>query len=221
MHKKRVIKAPQERRQELIDAARQLFVQRGYEETSVSDIVKKIGVTQGTFYWHFPSKQEILAAIMREMAELITAVMRKTAERQELAAIEKLRQMENESMALMTEHSTLLQALWIRANAPFREQLIKETNPQFLLIIVSIIRQGVAEGVFHVSNPEAAAVFVLAVVDKFFDEVAREWSIQKLTGAEPASLNPNSGLLPATVALASLREARWEFLLGGLGARGS
>ncbi|EGO64125.1 TetR/AcrR family transcriptional regulator [Acetonema longum] len=59
----RVTKDPQERTNELIDAAEELFLTNGYDKTSVSDIVKKIGVAQGTFYYYFQTKEEILDAI--------------------------------------------------------------------------------------------------------------------------------------------------------------
>jgi hypothetical protein len=45
----RIVKAPDERRSELIATAQQLFYTKGYERTSVSDIVKAVGVAQGTF----------------------------------------------------------------------------------------------------------------------------------------------------------------------------
>jgi AcrR family transcriptional regulator len=40
----RIVKDPEERRMELIDTAESLFSQKGYDDTAVSDIVKKINV---------------------------------------------------------------------------------------------------------------------------------------------------------------------------------
>ena len=45
----RITKDPQVRMTEILDAAEELFYVRGYHETAVSDIVKSIGVAQGTF----------------------------------------------------------------------------------------------------------------------------------------------------------------------------
>ena len=47
----RITKNPEERRKELIDIAERLFIKKGYEQTAVSDIVKKAKVAQGTFYY--------------------------------------------------------------------------------------------------------------------------------------------------------------------------
>ena len=63
----RNVKAPDERRSELIATAQQLFYTKGYERTSVSDIVKAVGVAQGTFYYYFGSKQAILEALVAEL----------------------------------------------------------------------------------------------------------------------------------------------------------
>ena len=63
----RIVKAPDERRSELIATAQQLFYTTGYERTSVNDIVKAVGVAQGTFYYYFDSKQAILEALVAEL----------------------------------------------------------------------------------------------------------------------------------------------------------
>ncbi len=47
----RISKDPEERKNEIVDAAEELFVTKGYEKTSISDIVKKVGVAQGLFYY--------------------------------------------------------------------------------------------------------------------------------------------------------------------------
>lgn len=65
----RVSKAPEERRAELVQAARTLFDQNGVDKTRVSDIVKKVGVAQGVFYYYFSSKEEIVDIVLRLVAE--------------------------------------------------------------------------------------------------------------------------------------------------------
>jgi len=45
---------------------RATFLEKGYEQTTVSDIVREIEVAQGTFYYYFSSKEEILEAIIEK-----------------------------------------------------------------------------------------------------------------------------------------------------------
>ncbi len=54
----------QELRQQIVEAANQLFYQRGYNQTSFSDIAEVAGVPRGNFYYYFRSKDEILEAVV-------------------------------------------------------------------------------------------------------------------------------------------------------------
>jgi AcrR family transcriptional regulator len=56
---KRNVKLPKERKQELIEAALKLFCAKGYENTSIRDILNEVGGKVGMFYHYFKSKEEI------------------------------------------------------------------------------------------------------------------------------------------------------------------
>jgi len=60
----RITKDPEIRRQEIIDTAMQLFTEKGYEQTSMLDITKKLNVSQGLCYRYFKSKEEIYQAAL-------------------------------------------------------------------------------------------------------------------------------------------------------------
>lgn len=72
MKKKRVSKAPEMRKAEIITAARELFDLEGIEKTRISDIVSKVGVAKGVFYYYFRSKDEIVETILEEIANEMT-----------------------------------------------------------------------------------------------------------------------------------------------------
>lgn len=75
MAKTRVSKAPEERRAELIAAARYLFDKDGVDATRVSDIVERVGVAKGVFYYYFRSKDQIVKVVAEEViAELKTNI---------------------------------------------------------------------------------------------------------------------------------------------------
>ena len=63
----RVVKEAAERRNEILDAAEELFVTRGYDKTSTGDILDKVGIARGTLYYHFKSKEEILNAMIERI----------------------------------------------------------------------------------------------------------------------------------------------------------
>lgn len=51
-------------RDHIIDAADQLFYQKGYEHTSFADIADAVNISRGNFYYHFKTKDEILDAVI-------------------------------------------------------------------------------------------------------------------------------------------------------------
>ena len=63
--------APDERRAQLLEAARSVFVERGYYRTSVSDIVSAAGVARGTFYNYFDSKRAVFQASLDAVMEQV------------------------------------------------------------------------------------------------------------------------------------------------------
>jgi AcrR family transcriptional regulator len=54
--------APTDTRQRILDVALELFIEKGYDKTSLREIADQLGVTKAALYYHFPSKQDILMA---------------------------------------------------------------------------------------------------------------------------------------------------------------
>ncbi len=65
----RVTKKPEVRKQELIDIAQKLFIAKGYEATSVRDILHEVDGAPGMFYHHFSSKEEIYKVAMAQYVD--------------------------------------------------------------------------------------------------------------------------------------------------------
>lgn len=55
------------RKKNILDAAIQLFAEKGYNGTATSEIVKKAGVAQGTLFYHFHNKEEMLLTILENI----------------------------------------------------------------------------------------------------------------------------------------------------------
>ena len=72
-----------ERELEILNAAREVFSERGFEKTSIDDIAERVGIGKGTVYLHFASKEEILVAIMQRANEQLVVRCRRLADAQE------------------------------------------------------------------------------------------------------------------------------------------
>jgi len=62
-------------RREIVAAANRLFYQRGYNQTSFSDIAQAAGIPRGNFYYYFKSKDDILGAVIDARIEGIRAML--------------------------------------------------------------------------------------------------------------------------------------------------
>ena len=55
-----------ETRHTVIAAAAEIFEERGYGNTSLSDVIERANVTKGAFYYHFATKEDLAAAIIEQ-----------------------------------------------------------------------------------------------------------------------------------------------------------
>ena len=55
----------EERKNEILDAALEVFSEYGLQEASVDDVVERAGLSKGTLYWYFKSKDRLIGALMR------------------------------------------------------------------------------------------------------------------------------------------------------------
>ena len=63
------MKKGEKRKQELLKIAYDMFLSRGYENTSVDDIIAKAQIAKGTYYYYFPSKEKMLEDVIEMMIE--------------------------------------------------------------------------------------------------------------------------------------------------------
>lgn len=86
-----VKKAPETWRKEILEAAKTLFLTKGYQETSVADIMKLAGGAKGLFYSFFPSKEELMC-VLGEQLFLENNPFLAVQGREDLTALEKVRE---------------------------------------------------------------------------------------------------------------------------------
>lgn len=165
LHISRVTKDPQVRQAELMDTALELFLSLGYQKTTVQDIVKKIQVAQGTFYYYFASKEAILEAIFaRYVTEMIQEVQLSHSET--AAALEKLQLFINLFYKLCySNESGLIAKLLYKENQGLLinklwRQMHIITNP----LLVRLLIDCNAAGVTNVIHPEETLSFFAGIM---------------------------------------------------------
>ena len=172
---KRVTKAPGERRSELIDTARELFLTKGYEHTSVSDIVKTIGVAQGTFYYYFDSKEDVLEAITVNMVEELGVSVLAIAEDHSLSPIEKWKRAivasSDYKIGRRKEMLELMRASKSLNNYQLRERYRQLSREKISQLFVGILNEGIEAGTFHTDYPEESAKIAIVIGKSISDDL--------------------------------------------------
>jgi AcrR family transcriptional regulator len=157
----RITKSPEERRNELIDIAEQFFIKKGYEKTAVSDIVKKAKVAQGTFYYYFKTKEEILDSIIDRYIKLTVEGYEKIANEKGPDAVEKLVNIFQFSYSFRKNKTSLMQYLHEDKNAHLHLKFERKMPVKTAKALSKIIRQGVEEKYFDTKfSEEAAKAFI-------------------------------------------------------------
>lgn len=158
-----------ERRAQFIATAQKLFYTKGYENTSINDIIKAVGVSKGAFYHHFESKTAVLEAIVTQMVSQIVTNLQEIIADETLSAIpkwQKVVQLSNswkiERKAEVMEANRLLQ---MDENILLRHKTRSETLKVIANELTKIIEQGVDEGVFEVAHFPDTAVILMAIID--------------------------------------------------------
>ena len=175
----RTVKAPEARRAEILQVASALFHERGYAATSVDEIVGRVGVAKGTFYYHFRSKEDVLAALARRMADEMAQRSRAVAQDPSLGAIEKLRLIFAGQRRVGGAGPEVMEGLHRPENRELHERSNVETVRAFGPIFAGVIEEGRRAGVFDVEDPLSTAQFILAGQLFLFGEGVFDWTPQE------------------------------------------
>jgi AcrR family transcriptional regulator len=173
----RVVKHPDDRRGELLDCAQALFFERGYEGTTIADIIAKAGVSKGGFYHHYASKEELLEALAARLAQAAVVRVQDILDDDGLDALTRLNAFLARSRQMKLEDAPKLRAAFDVLFRPENIVLYHRVNAAsiavMLPVLTRIIAQGKAEGSFDVPDAEAAAETVLQIGASTHGAVAR------------------------------------------------
>lgn len=184
------------RKNELIKIAYQLFITKGYENTSVDEIIAKAKIAKGTYYYHFESKEQMLEEVVNMMID---------------KGVEKAKQVVNSNLKM--EEKLVYTILALRV-AP-EEQLVEDaihTKENLILhkkindriideavpILSSLVRKAKEEGIFTCDdNIEERVKMTLILSSEMFDhnEINEAKisvfidTLEKIYGAKTGSLS--------------------------------
>jgi len=169
----------------ITDTAVKMFIKKGYEKTSLNDIIAKLGIAKGTFYHYFPSKEEMLNYLINQMSEDMLPEVEKIVAKSELDALTKLnkvvRVIKRYKITKRKLVKLLAKEMYREENLVLRHKITEHTMGHYVPAFAQIIKQGKKEGVFHLSDPEETAELFMRLSISLGDAIAPIMLNQKLS----------------------------------------
>lgn len=168
----RITKDPAVRRQELVLAACGLFKEKGFEQVTVSDIVKKVGVAQGTFYYYFETKYDMLDAVLDHYLEESLKVVEDIAADARLNALEKLQAIIGFTLRVDESEKNFIEFIHSDENLVAHQKYMLKSFEKFIPPITNIVQEGVRAGLFDVRYPRESVELMVYMYGYLHESLA-------------------------------------------------
>ncbi len=153
----------EQRKNQIIAAATKVFTQLGFQNARMDDIVEESGLSKGTLYWYFKSKDDIILNILgnlfdQELSEL------KNLSQIEGSAKKRLLRFSEQTFSTFKDMKHLMPIILDFYALSLRRDQVQEVFKgylrSYLEILVPIIQQGIDQGEFRPVDPKEAAIAI-------------------------------------------------------------
>ena len=167
-------KHPEQTVTHILDTAAALFFQKGYDKTTLQDIINATKLSKGAIYHHFASKEAILIAVVDRIGDFNSAVLAEIRDKKGPTGAEKLRELFRTSMKLSFQGKILHMLPFLIENPKFMalqmQSILGEAAPDYVL---PILREGIADGSIRADHPEQLSEVLLILSDLWLHPILR------------------------------------------------
>ena len=167
-------KHPEQTIQLILDTASTLFLQKGYDKTTLQDIIDATRLSKGAIYHHFASKEAILIAVVDRMGDFNSAVLAEILDKKGPTGAEKLRELFRTSIELSFQGKILHILPFLIENPKFMalqmQSILGEAAPDYIL---PILKEGIADDSIHTDHPEELSEVLLLLSDLWLHPILR------------------------------------------------
>jgi AcrR family transcriptional regulator len=203
------IERSEARKSEILNIAERLFMERGYEQTTINDILSVSGgIAKGSLYYHYKSKEDVLDGVLCRMTEQITAAAKAVADDPAMTAHEKLLRVFSAVSVSGTPNERMIRELHSPANALMHQKSIAQTIRAIAPIMAGVVEQGIREGVYRTRYPLETVEILLVAGQFIFDEGVFQWTPDEMAARMTAFIRIAETVLGA-------EEGSFKFLAGG------
>lgn len=191
-------KSTEERRGEIVEAARKLFLSKGYEATSTVDIMKTVGIAKGTLYYHFSSKEEILDALLIEMTDNMAKAAAPFGEDPKLSIPDRIIGVIKAINIEGSRDERMIETIHLPQNALFHQKAHTLTIEKISPIMLKIVNDGIKQKFFSTKHPGSAVHMALSYSLTDMEDAAADpaelatgfiYNLERMLGSKEGSLN--------------------------------
>ena len=153
-------KYPEATVEKILEAAQRLFLEKGYENTTIQDIVDELGgLTKGAVYHHFKSKEDIICALSDKLfAE--NNPFAAVKQRKDLNALQKMREAVKLNQQNTQEKQLNIEALPLLKNPRILVEMIQSNHQQLTPLWRDLLEEGIADGSIQTEYPKEMAELI-------------------------------------------------------------
>lgn len=170
----RITKEAEERRNEILDAAGELFMLNGYDKTSTNAILDKVGIARGTLYYHFKSKEEIMDAWIERSMQVIVGAAQSIAEDKSIPVMERFSRMMQAIKMEDGEDQKVMEGMHKPQNALLHQKINQAVIKSITPVFTSVVLDGISEGLFQTEFPYECMEMAITYANVAFDNDAIE-----------------------------------------------
>ncbi len=172
----RIQKDTEERRQELLQTAKRLFIAKGYHATTIKDIVTELNIAHGLFYYYFNSKEHIFEALAEKSANTVVANIRSMIQ-SPMAPQEKIFNMFGPFIQIAKDEKSLFNLIPTVDSDLFHAKVYSCAVEQLIPLVAKIVEEGNASGDFHCTSPMESTQILLRGIFALLQTVPHEQKI--------------------------------------------
>ena len=150
-------KYPEVTEERILEAAQRLFLEKGYDRTTIQDIVNELGgLTKGAVYHHFKSKEEILDKVGDQLF-FQNNPFEAVKQRKDLNGLEKLREAVRLNQSDTSRTQLTIQMLPLRKNPHLLVEMIDSNRQVLTPYVLELLEEGNRDGSLHTEYPKEIA----------------------------------------------------------------
>ena len=158
------------KKEQILDVSLSLFLEKGYDNTSISDILSNLNIARGTLYYHFESKEAIMDEIIERSIKSVIEEAKGIVFRKGMTVQEKMFTLfSSTSMKRLSGRELMIDYLNQPQNALFHEKINRSFIQKIVPLLGDIIKEGVEEGTFNNAYPYESAEMILVMIIGFMD----------------------------------------------------